>query len=153
MEKGEVAILALQFGALLVVVLVVGNVLPGGSVEAPPAVGSVYWGNPGSNVAIPTSGTLKVTTNQSSIYVYFHLGGGAKVASTSASRFCTDPSGKAGQSTTYTIIPFLYDAAKGENYLVITPTTQRSGFSCIYAVQITDTLQQTVKWTGTVQMV
>ncbi len=152
MEKGEVAILALQFCALLVVVLVVGNILPGGSVEAPPTVSSVYWGSPGSSAAIPTAGTLKVTTNQSSIYVYFHLGGGATVASTLASRFCTDPSGKTGQSTTYVTIPFLYDAAKGENYLVITPATQRSGFSCVYAVQITDTLQQTVKWTGTVKM-
>lgn len=152
MEKGEVAILAVQFGALLVVVLVVGNVLPGGSVEAPPTISNVYWGSPGSSVAIPTGGTLRATTNQSSIYVYFHMGGGATVASTSASRFCTDPSGKAGESTTYVTIPFMYDTARGENFLVITPTTQRSGFSCVYAVQITDTLQQIVKWTGTVHI-
>ncbi len=150
MEKGEIVILSIQFGALLVVVLVVGNILPIGNIESPPTVSGVYWGDPSNNAAISNGGTLKTPTNQSNIYVYFHLSGGDAVASTSASRFCINQTTGTGESTTYVRIQFGYDAARKANFLLITPTTQMAGFSCVYNVQITDRLQQTVKWTATV---
>jgi hypothetical protein len=153
LEKGEIAILAIQFGALLVVVLVVGNILPVGSVQTTPTVTGVYWGDPASSQPVQNGGTLKTHANQSIIYVYFQLNGGGEIASTSASRFCINQTKGEGESTTYVRIQFGYDTGRKANYLLITPTTQRIGLSCVYNVQITDRLLQTVKWTATIIIV
>ena len=153
MEKGEIAILTIQFGALLIVVLAVGNILPVGSVQTTPTVSGVYWGDPANNTPIPSGGTLKTKTNQSIIYFYFQLNGGGEIASTSASRFCINQTVREGESTTYVKIQFGYDTGRKANYLLITPTTQRLGLSCVYNVQITDRLLQTVKWTATIIIV
>jgi hypothetical protein len=152
LEKGEVVILGIQFGALLIVVLVVGNLFPGFTTPTSTALSGVYWGDPAGNVQVSNAGNLKTSTNQSKIFVYFHLGGGTAMASASASRFCTDRTGSTGESTTYVMIQFAYDSARKANYLVITPTFQKSGWSCLYNVQITDTLQQSVKWTAVVEL-
>jgi hypothetical protein len=152
LEKGEVAILAIQFGALLVVVLVVGNLIPGIGSSTPTEFSGIYWGDPVNNAQIPNAGHFMTQTNQSSIFVYFHLASGAAVASTSASRFCTDRTGATGESTSYVRIPFGYDGLRKASYIQITPTSQKSGWSCLYNVQVTDTLQQTVKWTAIVEL-
>jgi hypothetical protein len=152
LEKGEVAILGIQFGALLIVVLVVGNLFPGFTTPTATALSGVYWGDPAGNELVSNAGNLKTTANQSTIFVYFHIGEGTAVASASASRFCTDKNGTTGESTTYVRIQFAYDSVRKANYLVITPTYQKSGWSCVYSVQITDTLQQTVRWTAIVEL-
>ena len=152
LEKGEVVILGIQFGALLIVVLVVGNLLPGFTTPVPTALSGVYWGDPAGNVQVSNAGNLKTSTNQSTMFVYFHIAEGTTVASASASRFCTDKNGTTGESTDYVRIQVAYDNARKANYLVITPTYQKSGWSCVYNVQITDTLQQTVRWSALVEL-
>ena len=137
----------------MIVVLVVGNILPVGSVQTPPMVTGVYWGDLANNPPIQNGETLRTQTNQSVIYVYFHLSGGGEIASTSASRFCINQTTGEGESITYVKIQFGYDAGRKASYLLITPTTQGAGLSCVYNVQITDRLLQTVKWTATVIIV
>lgn len=149
MEKGEKAVLALQFGLLFVVVAVIGNLLPSLPSQTPSFKG-VYWGDPGSGDQIAQGGTLQAKMNATSIFAYFQLPSSTAISSATAGRFCTDAATKQGESRSYGTVLFGYDQNRSASYFVISPAGQPNGWSCTYNIQITDTLGGVTKWTGTV---
>lgn len=149
MEKGEKAVLALQFALLLVVVAVIGNLLPGQLPQAPSFKG-VYWGQPADGNEIPQGGVLQIQANATSIFAYFQLPSSTAVSSASASRICANPLTKEGESRSYDIVLFGYDQPSSASYFVISPVGQPNDWSCTYSVLIKDTLGGITNWTGTV---
>ncbi len=151
MEKGEKAVLALQFALLLVVVAVIGNLLPG-NIPQTPSFKGVYWGQPANGNEIPQGGVLQVQVNATSIFAYFQLPSSTSVSSATASRTCADPLTKTGESRSYEIVLLGYDQPSSASYFVISPVGQLGGWSCTYNVLVKDTLGGVTNWTGTVLM-
>ncbi len=149
MEKGEKAVLVLQFALLLVVVLVIGNLVPG-QLPPTPSFKGVYWGQPANGNQIPQGAVLESKTNATSIFAYFQLPSSTGVSSATAGRTCTNPATKEGESRSYSIVQFGYNQSSSASYFVIAPVGQRNGWSCTYNVQIKDTIGGVTNWTGTV---
>jgi len=151
LEKGEVMILAIQFGALIFAVLLLSNFAVGQNYSSTPAITTVYWGAPppGAGVTIK-SGTNKESTNASSLSFFYSLAEGTHLVSVSASRFCTDISRSNGETETFTRLQFGYDSTRDSWRVILSPTLQRAEWSCTYSVEITDSTQQTLHWVGAV---
>jgi hypothetical protein len=150
LEKGEITIVVFQFVALIVVVLVLSNYSQGNSTQSTPIFNTVYWGTPSQNIGLREGGTTMVTQNETMITAYFNVAFSTHVSSITATRLCIGSNATAGESTTYTNIPWGYDAQKKSNYLTITPTVQPAGWKCTYTIKVTDGLSQTTAWLGTV---
>lgn len=153
MEKGEITVLAIQFGVLIVVVLLLSN-LAGPDTQSTPQITTVYWGSPppASGTVIIKPGINDELTNASTITVYFSLAYSTHPVSISASRLCLVTNGTAGEQV-YTRLPISYDSAKKSYYFTFGPTGQPFGWSCEYTLTLTDSLQQTTTWVGTVNVV
>jgi hypothetical protein len=154
LEKGEVLILAIQFGALIVAVLLLSNFAYGSNASSTPSITTVYWGSPppGTGVSIGT-GTHTESTNSSVISAFYSLAAGTHIVSFSASRLCSNPQSNAtsqGDELDYTYIPRYYDTAKGAYYFTFGPTGQPTGWSCVYTITITDSLAQSASWITTI---
>jgi hypothetical protein len=152
LERGEVAIVSFQFAALAAVVLLLSSYTPGQSAQSTPVIGSVYWGAPGQGVALHSGQLAKVTSNESSITAYFSVAFSTQPSAVSGSRLCIGPNSTAGESTTYTYIPFNYDSSKSAYSITLSPAGQRAGWVCTYTVKITDGLSQTATWLGSVEL-
>jgi len=148
LERGEIAIVVVQFVALVAVVLLLSSFTSGQSAQSTPVVGSVYWGPASSGISLHGGQLAKVTKNESVITAYFTVAFSTKVSAVSGSRLCSGPSSTAGESTTYTTIPF--SPASGS--LVLSPTVQQVGWVCTYTVKVTDSLSQTTTWLGSVEL-
>ena len=154
MEKGEVGILALQFGALAIAVLLLSNFAYGTNSSSTPSVTAVYWGAPPPGVGVKIgTGTHTETTNASQISAFYSLAPGTHLDSISASRLCTTEQTNAtsqGDEYDYTYIPRYYDSSNKAYYFTFGPTGQPAGWSCLYTIAVTDSLEQGVSWTSTV---
>jgi hypothetical protein len=152
MEKGEAAVLAVQFGALAVVVLLLTVAGPGQNVQSTPSFIQVYWGDPSSGAVLTSGQTNVVTQNSSSISALFNLAYSTKVSALSASRLCIDPTTKAGVSNTYTNLQIQFDVSRNAYAVTVSPTGQHGGWQCSYTITLTDSISQTAVWVGTVQI-
>lgn len=152
MERGEIAIVALQFIALIGVVLLLSTFTPGQSAQSTPVISSVYWGASGQGVQLHGGQLAKVSQNESSITAYFSVAFSTRPSAVSGSRLCIAPNSTAGESTTYTYIPFNYDSSKSAYSMVLSPTGQQAGWACTYTIKVTDGLSQTATWLGSVQL-
>ncbi|MDA4122568.1 MAG: hypothetical protein OK456_05235 [Thaumarchaeota archaeon] len=153
MEKGEVLVLSVQFGALILVVLLLSNFAYGTNSSSTPSITQVYWGGPpaaGGNGTSIGRGTNTEHANATQISFYYTLAPGTTLASASAQRFCTDPQNAsiAGGSFIYVSIP-RHSSNKGF-YFSFTPVAQGDDWSCVYSMTIVDSLQQPATWYGTV---
>lgn len=151
LEKGEAAIVAVQFVALIAVVLLISQFSPGQSVESAPMVNSVYWGSSDGGVALHVDQLTKVSQNASVVTAYFTLAYSTSISSVSGSRLCTT-STSSGVATTYTTIPFTFVASKGTGTVPLSPAGQSVGWVCTYTIKVTDSLSQTVTWVGSVEL-
>lgn len=150
MERGEVGILAGQFAALALVILLLSNYLPIASATTT-GIGKVYWGDPSTGVPLTKGGTNLETSNASTISVLYTLASGTKPASVSAVRLCLDAkANETGANLVYTNIRLEYSQARHTNYLSFGPTNQSSDLTCTYTISLTDSIQQTVTWSATV---
>jgi hypothetical protein len=154
LEKGEVGILAVQFGALIFAVLLLSNFAYGTNASSTPAITTVYWGSPppASGISIGT-GTNIEKTNASAVSFFYTLAYSTHLVAAAASRFCINPETNAtvgGGETVYTNIPNLYSTAKKAYYFTFSLTGQPTGWNCVYSITITDSLQQMANWAGTV---
>jgi hypothetical protein len=154
LEKGEVGILAVQFGALIFAVLLLSNFAYGTNASSTPAITQVYWGTPppGTGSSIGT-GTNLEKTNATTMSFFYTLAYSTHLVSVSALSFCTNPQANAtagGAANTYTHIPQYYSTSKKAYYFTFGPTGQPTGWSCIYSITITDSLGQQANWAGTV---
>jgi len=93
-----------------------------------------------------------VTQNESVIVAVFTVAFSTQPSAVSGSRLCLAPNSTAGESTTYTFIPFQYDSSKGSYSMTLSPTGQKLGWVCTYAIKVTDDLSQTSTWLGSVQL-
>jgi hypothetical protein len=152
MERGEVAIVAVQFVALVAVVLLLSSFSPGQSAQSTPVFTSVYWGTSSQGVVLSAGQVTKVGQNESVVTAYFTVAFSTKVSAVSGSRLCVAPNSTAGISTTYTIIPFTYDESKGSGTIPLSPTGQQSGWVCTYTIKVSDDLSQTITWLGSVEL-
>lgn len=156
MEKGEAGILAVQFGALIVALLLLSNFIStSGNVTSPistPTITGVYWGSPSSGTSLSKGSENSVPTNASTISAFFTLAPGTTPASATASRLCLSSNGTTGESFGYNKVSFLYDSAKRLNYVSFGPTGQSLNEKCTYTITLTDSLQQTVTWVAIVQI-
>ncbi len=152
MERGEVAIVAFQFSALVAVVLLLSSFTPGQSAQSTPVIASVSWGVPGQGVALHSGQLVKVSSNESSITASFSVAFSTQPSSVSGSRLCIGPNSTAGESTTYTYIPFSHDPSKGTYSISLSPTGQQAGWVCTYTIKVTDGLSQTATWLGSVEL-
>lgn len=150
MEKGEVAIIAAQFAALAVAILLLSNVGATPAISTPTIQG-VYWGSPSSNVSINKSAYNSETVNASTISVFYTLASGTSPGSSSASRLCLGANGT-GRVLTYDSVAFLLDNVSKKNYISFGPVGQPYGEQCTYTVTLTDSLQQTVSATWIIQL-
>ena len=148
LERGEMAIVVVQFAALVAVVLLLSSFTPGQSAQSMPVVSSAYWGTTSQGVTLHQGQTTKVTQNESVITAYFTVAFSTKVSAVSGSRLCVGPNSTAGESTTYTTIPF----SPSSGSLVLSPTGQQLGWVCTYTIKVTDTLSQTTTWLGSVEL-
>jgi hypothetical protein len=151
MERGEVAIVAIQFVALVTVVLILSSFSPGQSATSTPAINSVYWGTSSQGVALKAEALTTVTQNESVVTAYFTVAFSTTVSAVSGSRLCFGPNSSVGESTTYTIIPFTYVKSKGSGTIPLSPTSQQAEWVCTYTIKVTDSLSQTVTWLGSVE--
>jgi hypothetical protein len=151
-ERGEVGIVAVQFGALTAVVLLLSSFSPGQSAQSTPAISSVYWGTSSQGVALKPDKLTTVAQNESVVTAYFTVAFSTKVSAVSGSRLCIGPNSTVGESTTYTIIPFTYDSSKGSGSIPLSPTGQEAGWVCTYTIKVTDSLSQTTTWLGSVEL-
>jgi hypothetical protein len=152
LEKGEIGIVAGQFIALALVIIILGNYV-GPTQNATTTAGKVYWGTPSAGVILVSNKVTTVTSNSSSISMYFSLASGTTIGSASASRLCVNPrANNTGGVQGYTRISINYDAGKKQNYIQFGPTGQALGIGCTYTITVTDSLQQTVTWVGTVSL-
>ena len=152
LERGEVGIVVGQFVALVAVVLLLSNFSPGQSAQSTPAISSVYWGASNQGVALSAGKLTVVTQNESVVTAYFTVAFSTQVSAVSGSRLCIGPNSSIGESTTYTIIPFTYEKAKGTGTIPLAPAGQASGWVCTYTIKVTDTLSQTTTWLGSVEL-
>ncbi len=148
MERGEIAIVAVQFAALVAVVLLLSSFTPGQSAQSSPVISSVYWGSPAQGIALRTGQLTKVSQNQSVVTADFTVAYSTKVSSVSGSRLCVAPNSTAGESMIYTTISF--SPASGS--MVLSPTIQRPGWICTYTIKAMDGLSQTTTWLGSVEL-
>jgi len=151
LERGEVAIVAAQFAALIAVVLLLSSFTPGQSSQSSPVIGSVYWGTPGQGVTLQNGQLAKVALNESAITADFTVAFSTKPSAVTGSRLCIGPNSTAGESTTYTYIPFAYDSSKGTYTIVLSSTVQQPGWVCTYTIKVTDTLSESATWLGSVE--
>jgi hypothetical protein len=155
LEKGEVAILSIQFGALILAVLFLSGFASSSSgALSTPQITSVYWGAPppGNGTSIG-HGTNDEATNATSMSFFYNLAESTHLVSVSASRFCINPQANAtagGAEDTFTHIPWYYSSDKKSYYFTFSPTGQPTGWTCEYSIAITDSLAQTTTWVGTV---
>jgi hypothetical protein len=152
-EKGEIGIVAGQFIALALVIIILGNYV-GPPQNATTTVGKVYWGQPPAQVTLGSDKVTTVTSNANNISLYFSLATGTTIHSASASRLCVNPgANNTGEVQDYTLIPINYDAKDKLNYVEFGPTAQTPGIGCTYTITVTDSLQQTITWVGTVRLI
>lgn len=152
LERGELAIVAVQFAALVFVVLLLSTFSPGQSAQSTPVINSVYWGTSAQGNALQSAKLTKVSENQSVITAYFAVAFSTQVSAVFGSRLCIGPNSTTGESTTYTYIPFTYDSAKGSGTIPLSPTGQPNGWVCTYTIKVTDSLSQTATWLGSVEL-
>ena len=152
LERGEVGIVALQFGALVSVVILLSSFSPGQSAQSAPVISSVYWGAPSQGVALSSGKVTTVAQNESVVTAYFAVAFSTKVSAVSGSRLCTGPNSTVGESTTYTVINFTYDPSKGTGSIPLSPAGQPTGWVCAYTIKVTDSLSQTTTWLGSVEL-
>jgi hypothetical protein len=156
LEKGEVMILAVQFAALILVVLFLSGFATTPNAESTPKFGTVYWGNqPGGGVSLGVGSTTVVTTNATTISVFYNLAYSTNIGSFSAERLCVNPAANdTGGSMIYTKINIGFDKnlKTPQNYFYFDTTGQRVGYVCTYTIGLTDSLQQTVTWVGMVEL-
>jgi hypothetical protein len=150
LERGEIAIVTIQFVALAGLVFALSIYTPGQNAQSNPVVTSVYWGQPSQGIGLANGQVTKVSLNESTITAYFSVAYSTKVSSVSASRLCVDPNSAAGVSTVYTNLPFGYDNSRRADYVLVSPTVQTVGWDCTYTIKVTDGLSQTTTWLGTV---
>lgn len=150
LEPGEVAIVTIQFVALVAVVLVLSTFSPGQSAQSAPVFGSVYWGTPSQGVPLSEGHTTVVKENESVVTARFSVAFSTQISAVAGSRLCTINS-TSGVSTTYTTIPFTLDS-KGTGTVPLSPAGQPAGWVCTYTIKVTDTLSQTVTWLGSVEL-
>ncbi len=154
MDKGETAIVAGQFVALAVVILLLGNYagIVNSSVTTA-TVGKVYWGDPSAGVVLKSASVNTESKNATSISLFFLLPPGTAPGLPSVTRLCLNPTANdRGAALVYTNITISYDSENKQNYLTFGPTGQSPGFSCSYTVTITDSILQTATWTSTVEL-
>lgn len=156
MERGEAGIITVQFLALAILVLLLGNYgnVTGAGISTP-QVNHVYWGTPSKTNELKTGGLNTEGVNASTISLYFSLPKGASIAlPVTASRLCLDTkANNTGEVRVYDNISVNWDPTVRQNYVEIGPTGQPSGIGCSYTITITDTIQQTATWTDTVEVV
>jgi hypothetical protein len=152
LERGEIAIVATQFIALVVVVILLSSFTPGQSSQSNPVIGSVYWGPSSQGTALPNGQLTKVSQNASVVTAYFTVAFSTQVSAVSGSRLCLGPNSTSGESTIYTNIPFSYDASKRSDSIALSPTVQQPGWVCTYTIKVTDGLSQTTRWLGSVEL-
>ncbi|HVB95114.1 MAG TPA: hypothetical protein VND41_00750 [Nitrososphaerales archaeon] len=152
LERGEVGIVAVQFAALVVVVLLLSSFSPSQSAQSTPVIGSVYWGASNQGVALTYGKLTTVTQNASLLTAYFTVAFSTKVSAVSGSRLCLGPNSTVGESTTYTTINFTYDSTKGTGSIPLSPAGQQTGWACAYTIKVTDSLSQTTTWLGSVEL-
>jgi len=152
LERGETVIVAIEFIALVVVVLLLSTFSPGQSAQSTPVITSVYWGTSSHGIAL-ASGQLKmVNQNESVVTAYFTVAYSTKISAVSGSRICTLTNSTSGVSTTYTVIQYTFDASKGSGTIPLSPAVQQPGWVCTYTIKVTDDLSQTVTWLGSVEL-
>lgn len=153
MEKGEVAVLAIQFSALIIAVLVLSNFAYGSNSSSNPAISAVWWGSPppGHGVSLG-KGTNDETVNASTISVFYTLPYGTRIiAPVTAYRLCQNPNANnTGVADTYSQIVLNYSATKKTLFFTFGPVEQSLGWTCQYSISFTDSLQNVATWTGTV---
>ncbi len=148
MERGEIAIVIVQFALLAAVVLLLSSFTPGQSAQSNPVISSVYWGTPAQGIALHSGQVTKASLNASVVTADFSVAFSTQVSAVSGSRLCVGPNSTAGESTIYTTIPFI--TAPGS--LVLSPTVQQPGWVCTYTIKVTDGLSQTTTWLGSVEL-
>ena len=144
------AIVTVQFVALMALVVLLSIYTPGESAQSTPVFASVYWGQASQGIGLQNGQVTKVSLNESVITAYFNVAYSTQVSAVSASRLCVDSSSSAGVSTVYTNLPFGYESSRHANYVLVSPTVQQSGWDCTYTIKVTDGLSQTSTWLGTV---
>lgn len=152
LERGETAIVALQFTALVGVVLFLSSVSPGQSAQSTPLISKVYYGNSSQGVLLHEGKLVKVTQNETTLTAYFNVAFSTQVSAVSGSRLCLGPNSTQGDSTTYTYIQFTYSSSKGQGTIPLTPAGQAAGWVCTYTIKVTDSLSQTATWLGSVEL-
>jgi hypothetical protein len=152
LEPGEVGIVAVQFVALVVVVLLLSSFSPGQSAQSSPAITTVYWGTPSQGTALPSDRVTKVAQNETVVTADFTVAFSTSISAVAGSRLCLAPDSSEGVSTTYTTIPFTFDSSKGSGSLPLSPAGQQAGWVCTYTIRITDTDSQTATWLGSVEL-
>ncbi|MDA4118425.1 MAG: hypothetical protein OK455_08800, partial [Thaumarchaeota archaeon] len=152
LEKGEIAIVSVQFVALVGLVFLLSIYAPGESAQSSPSITSVYWGQSSLGVGLHYGQLTKVSLNESTITAYFNVAYSTQVSAVAASRLCVNSNSSAGVSTTYTTLSWGHDSSKGADYVFVSPTVQLPGWDCTYTIKVTDGLSQTTTWLGTVQL-
>lgn len=152
LERGEVAIVALQFAALVSVVLLLSTFSPGQSAQSTPVISSVYWGTSSQGVPLHEGKLVRVTQNETTVTAYFNVAYSTQVSAVSGTRLCLGPNSTQGESTTYTYIPFTYSSSKGQGSIPLSPAGQAAGWVCTYTIKVTDSLSQTATWLGSVEL-
>lgn len=152
LERGEVAIVAVQFVALAAVVLLISSFTPGQTAQSSPVFRSAYWGNSTQGIPLKSGQLTKVTQNASVVTVHFQVAFSTRVSDVSGARLCVAPNSTAGISTTYNNIPYAFDSSKGSGTVSLLPAGQQVGWVCTYTVKVTDNLSQTVTWMGSVEL-
>jgi len=141
LERGELAIVAGQFAALALVVILLGNYAGvGGLNGVSTGVASVYWGPASANAPLQKNLLNLEPVNASIISVYYTLAQGTQVESVAASRLCVLANGT-GLEHIYSNLTLSTDTAKKATYFTFGPTTQSSGWTCGYTITLTDSLQ------------
>ena len=148
MERGEIAIVGVQFVALIAVVLLLSSFMPGQSAQSNPVISSVFWGPSNQGIALHGGQLTKVNQNESVVTAEFTVAYSTKVSAVSGSRLCVGPNSTSGESTIYTTIPF--SPASGS--MVLSPAVQQPGWVCTYTIKVTDGLSQTTTWLGSVEL-
>ncbi len=153
MEKGEIFVLSVQFGALILIVLLLSNFAYGTNASSTPSITQVYWGAPpstGGNGTTIGRGTNIEHANATQISFYYTLAPGTSLAAASAQRFCLDPKNDSASSGSFIFVNIPREPSSKGFYFYFTPVGQRDGESCVYSMTIVDSLQQPATWYGTV---
>lgn len=152
MERGEVGILAGQFAALAVAILLLSN-FASLSALSTPTIGNIYWGTPSANIGLTKGADNIETTNASTISVFYTLAPSTTPSSLSATRLCLDANAnETGGVYIYDNVKLAYDNSSKKNYISFGPAGQPYGQTCTYTVQLTDSLQQLTTATWIVQV-